>query len=145
MSLAERVDALEARQSEFDGIVLGVERSIDLLITELRQFQSKTGVRFDELESRFDYQNKRVSHIEIKLAEHDECFRQIDSKLVEHDERFRQLSSKLIQHDTRFDEQDRAIKVLQSDVSTLKSDVSTLKSDMLEVKQMLATVLERLS
>ena len=65
----------------------------NLLITELRQFKHSVDDRLCELESRFDYQNHRIHRIEQKLEE----------------------------HDARFDKQDRAIAVLQGDVSVLKS------------------------
>lgn len=103
MSLEARILALESHIAQYDSILIGIDKSVDLLVTEIRQFKCKVDIRIDELEGRFEHLNSRVCNVELTQAEHtvhlnhiEEKLNVIEEKQAEHDRQFEKLTDVLV-------------------------------------------------
>ena len=95
MSFEARLLALESHIAQYDSVLVGIDKSVDLLVTEIRQLKCKVDIRIDELEGRFEHLNSRVCNIELTQAEHTVHMNHIEEKLEEHDRQFLKLAEVL--------------------------------------------------
>ena len=101
MSFEARLLALESHIAQYDSVLIGIDKSVDLLVTEIRQFKCKVDIRFDELEGRFEHLNSRMCNIELTQAEHTVHLNHIEEKLEEFDQRLSRIEAKQEEHDQR--------------------------------------------
>ena len=154
MSFAERMDHLEGLEEE-------TRNSVGVLTTVLGKISRRWDNRFDEIEARFDYQNKRLGDLKTCVTafidetreRFDQQDKKIEAQFAEQDRKFEErFAEQDRKFEERFDYQNKRLGDLKTCVTefiaetrerfdrqderidALQSDVEVLKSDVAELK-----------